>query len=596
MTAKRSTALIAGLLLAGCATVPPPEPAPPATAAATPTDAEINATFEKVGTAYIDISTALNPVAATGLGDHAHDADLPRIDADGRRTEAMMYRELLDALAAIDRTRLTRDNQVDYAMLKNALEYSLWDLEVLQGWASDPRRYNSAASSALYGLIARDFAPWPERFGNIVARMEKIPAFLAEARRQVNPARVPKIDAETLSRQNAGIMEIVDAALLPEVERSGVPRTRFDAALDALKTAVADHQRWIDDVLVPNAAGEFRLGAELYDTKMKYALTSDIARPELKAKAEAAFAEARAQMEQVARTFPECAAGTQQQVIECALAKSYAERPARSEVEAKARETLATATEFTRAKGFVDMPRGPVQIITMPKFQQGVAVAYDDAPGALERHLPNFYAISPIPEDWSDEQATSFLSEYNTYMLHDLSIHEGVPGHYLQLDHANRHPSVLRAVLMSGPFVEGWAVYSERVMAEHGYLGGRATEAGKLFELTMLKMRLRSVANTLLDIGIHTEGMTRDAAMELMTVGAFQQEREAAGKWTRANLSSVQLLSYFTGYEEHLALRREAEQRWGADFNERRYHDAVLSFGSPPVKYARALLFGLPVD
>ena len=594
---KRFIVALAGLSLAGCSTVPPPpEETAPATVVATPTDAEINATFEKIGASYIDIYTALNPVAATGLGDHAHDAELPRIDADGRKTEAIMYRELLEALAKIDRTRLTRDNQVDYAMLRNALEYSLWDLEVIEGWASDPRRYNSTASSALYSLVARDFAPWPERFGNIVARMEKIPAFLAEARAQVDPARVPKIEAETLSRQNAGIMEIVDAALLPEVEASGVPRNRFDLAVDALKTAVAEHQAWIDEVLVPNAAGEFRLGAERYDTKMKFALMSDIARPELKAKAEAAFAEARAEMEEIARSFPDCASGTQQLVIECALAKTYADRPARDQVEAKARETLAIATAFTAEKGFVEMPRGPVQVITTPKFMQGVAVAYDEAPGALEKQLPNFYMVSPIPEEWTDAQATSFLSEYNTYMLHELSIHEGVPGHYLQLDHSNRHPSVLRAVLGSGPFVEGWAVYAERLMAEHGYLGGRATVEGRLYELTMLKMRLRSIANTLLDIGIHTEGMTREQAMELMTVGAFQQEREAAGKWTRAQLSSTQLLSYFTGYEEHLALRREAERRRGADFDQRRYHDELLSHGSPPVKYARALLFGLPVE
>ena len=594
---KRFIVALAGLSLAGCSTVPPPpEETAPATVVATPTDAEINATFEKIGASYIDIYTALNPVSATSLGDHAHDAELPRIDADGRKTEAIMYRELLEALAKIDRTRLTRDNQVDYAMLRNALEYSLWDLEVIEGWASDPRRYNSTASSALYSLVARDFAPWPERFGNIVARMEKIPAFLAEARAQVDPARVPKIEAETLSRQNAGIMEIVDAALLPEVEASGVPRNRFDLAVDALKTAVAEHQAWIDEVLVPNAAGEFRLGAERYDTKMKFALMSDIARPELKAKAEAAFAEARSEMEEIARSFPDCASGTQQLVIECALAKTYADRPARDQVEAKARETLATATAFTAEKGFVEMPRGPVQVITTPKFMQGVAVAYDEAPGALEKQLPNFYMVSPIPEEWTDAQATSFLSEYNTYMLHELSIHEGVPGHYLQLDHSNRHPSVLRAVLGSGPFVEGWAVYAERLMAEHGYLGGRATVEGRLYELTMLKMRLRSIANTLLDIGIHTEGMTREQAMELMTVGAFQQEREAAGKWTRAQLSSTQLLSYFTGYEEHLALRREAERRWGADFDQRRYHDELLSHGSPPVKYARALLFGLPVE
>ncbi|MBX9643310.1 MAG: DUF885 domain-containing protein, partial [Novosphingobium sp.] len=128
------------------------------------------------------------------------------------------------------------------------------------------------------------------------------------------------------------------------------------------------------------------------------------------------------------------------------------------------------------------------------------------------------------------------------------------------------------------------------VMADAGYLGG-----DPLFKLTVLKMRLRSVTNTLLDIGIQTEGMTRDQAMELMQKGAFQAEREAAGKWVRANLSSVQLLSYFTGYTEHMALREEAKRRWGRNYTLRRYNDTVLSFGSPPVKYVRAMMFGLPV-
>jgi uncharacterized protein (DUF885 family) len=161
--------------------------------------------------------------------------------------------------------------------------------------------------------------------------------------------------------------------------------------------------------------------------------------------------------------------------------------------------------------------------------------------------------------------------------------------------HSNRYDSPLRAALQSGTFIEGWAVYGERLMAEQGYLGGDATEDGKPFKLTMLKMRLRTIVNTLLDIGIQTEGMTRDQAMELMMKGAFQQEREAAGKWLRAQLSSVQLLSYYTGFEEHMALREEAKRRWGDRFTLRRYNDAVLAHGSPPVKFVRALLFGLPV-
>jgi uncharacterized protein (DUF885 family) len=234
-------------------------------------------------------------------------------------------------------------------------------------------------------------------------------------------------------------------------------------------------------------------------------------------------------------------------------------------------------------------------VVTMPTFNQGNSVAYDDPPGALERDQPNFYTVSPIPADWTDEQATSFLTEYNLYMIHDLSVHEAMPGHYLQLDHANANDDPLRAVLGSGPFVEGWAVYGEGLMADEGYLGGDATEDGKLFKLTMLKMRLRSITNTLLDIGIQTEGMTREQAMELMMKGAFQQEREAAGKWLRASLSSVQLLSYYTGYEEHLALRDEAKRRWGNTFTLRRYNDEVLAHGSPPVKFVRALMFGLPV-
>jgi uncharacterized protein (DUF885 family) len=280
----------------------------------------------------------------------------------------------------------------------------------------------------------------------------------------------------------------------------------------------------------------------------------------------------------------------QQQIIELALNLSYAKRPPREQLEQRARETLAEATEFVRQKDFIRMPDGPVRVITMPKFQQGNSVAYNDPPGVFEKHLQNFYAVSPIPADWTDAQATSFLSEYNDYMIHDLGIHEAMPGHYLQLDHSNRAPGTLRAMLWSGPFVEGWAVYAEGVMKDEGYLNH-----DPLFKLTALKMRLRSITNTLLDIGIQTEGMTRDQAMELMMKGAFQQEREAAGKWVRANLSSVQLLSYFTGYEEHRLLRAEAEQRWGKSFTLRRYHDSVLGFGSPPVKHARSLLFGLPV-
>jgi uncharacterized protein (DUF885 family) len=561
-----------------------------------------NAAFAVIAKRYLADRTRFNPTEATTLGEHRYDALLPDISAKGRAVQELEWRALLAAMNSIDRSALSRENQVDYAMLDNQLRYDLWSDNRLQAWKWDPQIYNGIASGALYGLAARDFAPWSQRLKNATARMEALPAFLAESRRQLVPALVPKIHAETVAKRNAGMLDTVETMLAPHADTlTPAERARFGRALAGLRQAVDEHQKWLDTVLVPQARGEFRLGAQKYDEKMKFALESSLTRADLKARANASVVDIRAQMYALSRkalagkagapALPDKPSTAQQQAaIEAALALSYAQRPPRDGLMEKARETLKQATDFVRAKGFVELPDTPVQIIEMPRSSWGYAVAYDDAPGPLEKNQPNFFAIAPIPPEWTDEQATSFLSEYNDYMIHDLSIHEAMPGHYLQLAHANRFPGTLRAVLGSGPFVEGWAVYGEGLMMEQGYLAN-----DPLYQLTVLKMRLRSVTNTLLDIGIQTEGMTRAAAMDLMMKTAFQQEREAAGKWVRASLSSVQLLSYFTGYEEHRDLRAEAQRRWGKDFDLRKYNDMVLAHGSPPVKYVRELLFGLPV-
>ena len=279
-----------------------------------------------------------------------------------------------------------------------------------------------------------------------------------------------------------------------------------------------------------------------------------------------------------------------QAVIRVALEDAYAELPGRDEIVDVARRYLDETTEFVREKDLVTVPDDPIEIIIMPEFQRGVAVAYCDSPGPLAVGQKTFYAVAPLPEDWTDAQVTSFLREYNLYSLQDLTIHEAMPGHYLQLALSNRYPSTLRALLYSGPFVEGWAVYAERVMIEAGYM-----DFDPLMRLINLKWYLRAVTNAIIDQAIHVDGMTRDEAMQLMIEGGFQEEREAAGKWTRAQLTSAQLSTYFVGYQEHADLRAEVEAAWGEDFSLRRYHDTVLSYGSPPVQFVRALLLGLDV-
>jgi len=587
------------LLMLCAAMLPSALPAPAMAAEAASADAR----FSAIAARYVDNLARLSPVYGTQLGDHRFDDKLPDISAAGRAKQIAFDRTLLADLRKIDRQALSRDNQVDALMLINALDYEIWDTEQLKSWSWNAQIYNDLAAGGLYNLAARDFAPWPQRLKAATARMEALPAFLLESRKQLIAARVPAIYASTVSAQNGGIVEIAQDMLAPHAdELAPADKARFDAALAKLKTAVADQQAWLDKVLVPAAKGDFRLGAALYDRKMSFALMSTMSRTDLKAKAVAAHAATRAEMYALAKqvlagksgapALPDKpSASEQQKAIEAALELSYAKRPDRAGLMDAAKATLASATDFVRAKDLVSMPAAPVKIITMPKFQQGNAVAYCDSPGPLDKGQDTFYAISPIPDGWTDAQATSFLREYNSYMVHDLSIHEAMPGHWLQIDHGNQERSVLRAVLASGSFVEGWAVYAEAMMKDADYLDG-----DPLFKLTVLKMRLRSITNTLLDIGIQTEGMSREAAMDLMMNGAFQQEREAAGKWVRAQLSSTQLLSYFTGYEEHIAMREEAKQRWGAGFTLKRYNDAVLAHGSPPARFARALVFELPVE
>ncbi len=462
--------------------------------------------------------------------------------------------------------------------------------------------YTQLAGQALYGLLARDFAPLPERLRSLTVRLEKLPGLLAQARNNLEPARVPAIHAETAVKQNPGVLSLVDQLVMPNLGTlEATDRERLERAIATARTAVQDHQRWLEGTLVPAAKGEFRIGRELFDQKLAFALMSSLSRDEIRARAEVEVARVRGDMYGVARTvlagrpgappLPDAPTADQQQAaIMAALEIAYAERPARDGVVDLARATLQETTDFVRARDFVTLPDEPLEIILMPEFQRGVAVAYCDSPGPLDKGQRTFYAVSPLPDSWTQAQVDSYLREYNSRSVANLTIHEAMPGHYLQIAHSNRYPSVLRAMLGSGPFIEGWAVYAERVMQEQGFRGG-----DPLMRLVQLKWYLRSATNAIIDSAIHVDGMSRDDAMRLMTETGFQEEREAAGKWVRAQLTSTQLSTYFVGYLEQADLRAEAERRWGERFALKRYHDQLLSYGSPPVRFVRALMFDEPI-
>jgi len=561
-----------------------------------------DAQFEALGQRFLDEFGRYAPVYATALGDHRYDGDLDDLSPAGRARSVGFARDILTQLQAIDRTQLSRANQVDTAMLENQLRYSIWSEEKLRDWSWDPLVYTQLSGQAIYGLLARDYAPLPERLRSVTARLEKMPRMLEQMRANLVPEKVPAIHAETAVKQSPGLMSLVDGLVVPSL--SALPeadQARLRRAIETTRAAATQHQEWLEKELLPKAKGEFRIGRELYDEKLAFALMSPLSRQDIRGRAAAEVERVRAGMYDIARQVlagregapptPETPDAAQQQAaIAAALEIAYAERPPRDGVVALARETLEETTAFVREKGFVSMPSEPLEIIVMPEFQRGVAVAYCDSPGPLDKGQGTFYAVSPIPDDWTTEKVDSFLREYNDRSIANLTIHEAMPGHYLQLAHSNKYPSVLRAALGSGPFVEGWAVYAERVMQEQGF---RADDP--LMRLIQLKWYLRAVTNAIIDSAIHVDGMTREEAMKLMTETGFQEQSEAAGKWVRAQLTSAQLSTYFVGYQEHADLRSEAESRWGDHFEQRRYHDQVLSYGSPPVRFVRALMFEEPI-
>jgi len=494
------------VLMAACQQQPAQAPADTAAAAsaATATTTQADARFADLSKRWLDGWLQLQPVAATQTGDHRYDDQLDDLSAAGRTKLVDFSRKMLAELDTLDVAKLSRENQVDAAILRNQVRYDLWTAETLQSWASDPQIYSQLAGGALYTLMAREFAPMPQRLKSATARMEKLPVLFAQMRANLDPARVPKIHAETVAKQNAGVLSLVDSLILPQAKQLGAgDRKRLDAAIAGLRTAVAEHQKWLDNTLLPNAKGDFRIGQQLYDEKLAFALNSPLSRAEIRQRAEAAIKRTRAEMYDIARKYllaREASTGEaapksmptqpgdvqQQAVIEAALELAYADPPARDKVVELARQSTADATAFVRAKNLVSVPETPVEIILMPEFQRGVAVAYCDSPGPLDKRLKTFYAVSPIPDDWSQEQVDSFLREYNTRSIHELSIHEAMPGHYLQIAHSNKHPSTLRAVLGSGSFIEGWAMYGEKVMADAGYM-----DNDPLMQLIQRKWALR---------------------------------------------------------------------------------------------------------
>jgi uncharacterized protein (DUF885 family) len=548
--------------------------------------------FEKIAKDYVEIYLSSHPEFATELGDHRFDSVLTDYSPETRTRMLANAKQVREALKKFDDYKqLTGANQVDARILRDNVDSEIFRLEELREAEWNPLVYNQSLANSLYLLVARDFDSADKRIRNLRQRMDGIPIVIKQA--EANLQHSPRVHTETAIEQIQGAINLVRNGLDPLLSQA--PQLKKDLAPTQEKTAQAleDYKKWLQDDLLKRSDGDFRIGAEKFRKKLHFALASDLSMEEIKKRAEADLQATQAAIYETAlplykKYFPKADEKTladKHKVTAAVLDKLAQEHQDDTTVVGYAQKVVAEATDFVKQRNLVSVPAVPLEVIAMPEFKRGVAIAYCDSAGPLEKNPKTFFAVSPTPKDWTKEKKESFFRENNNYFMRDLTVHEAMPGHYLQLAHSNefKSPTLVRSIFQSGTFIEGWAVYTEQVMAEQGY-------GGPEVKMQQLKMRLRAIANAILDQSIHAGNMTEQQAMDLMTKETFQEQGEATLKWKRARLTSSQLSTYFVGVSEHLDMRAAAQKKLGKDFDLKKYNDQVISYGSPPVKYVRELM------
>ncbi|HYE31301.1 MAG TPA: DUF885 domain-containing protein [Methylomirabilota bacterium] len=553
--------------------------------------ASADASFEGLANEYMQKHLETFPESATDLGDHRFDHLLTDYSAGAISNRVQLLKGWLNRLKKISPKKLSPANRLDYQIFRDGLESMILEAEVIREWEWNPLVYNPG--NAIYPLLARDYAPLTNRLESARQRLEQLPKVLSAA--QANLKNSPRIHTETAIQQIKGSANLVRNDLNEFIEKAPEMRDRLAPVQASAAVALDQHAAWLEKELLPKSTSEFRLGAKKFSARLRYSLNSNLSKEQILANAKRELLKTQEEMFETAwpmyqKYYPSRARlmhkvdANQKQIIRDVLAKLAEEHPNDETIVETARQALAKCVEFTRAKQIVTIPDEPLQIIVMPEFRRGVAVAYCDAPGPLAENEETFYAISPTPADWPAKRKESFYREYNNHMLLDLTIHEAVPGHYLQLIHGNKFqaPTKIRGLFGSGIFAEGWATYSEQVMVAHGF-------GGPEMKMQQLKMRLRLIINSMLDQGVHTAGMTEEEAMRLMMEEGFQEEGEAAGKWRRACLTSTQLSTYFVGNLEVNDVVAAYRKRFPGS-SEQEMHDKILSYGTVPPKYLKELI------
>jgi uncharacterized protein (DUF885 family) len=563
--------------------------------------------FAELSEQFIKESLVLSPMGASAAGYHVHvdpktgkkielDAELDDMSLKAMAEQRAFYAKWRERfrtetpLASLD-----PQDAADFQLIDDQIGQNLLEFDEIQNYRHNPTVPVELIGNALFLPLTQDYAPLETRVGHVLSRVRQIPRLLDQVKAYLSDA--DPIFISTAISENEGNIDLIQNDIGNETPAGSPLKAEYDQVAPPAIAALKSFSAWLQDDLGKRPSNRtWRLGKDFYDQKFRLVMETDITPEGLLADAERDLKDVRAEMLQLAlplhaQMFPAhgdhsdlTGRDRENRIIGEVLDKISEDHCKPAELQQTIQNDLVGIVAFIRAKKIVSLSdRDNLKVIPTPLFMRGIysVAGFHSAP-PLEPHAEAEYWVTPIDPAAPAAATESRLREYNNWTLQWLSLHEALPGHYVQAEHANNiQPEsrrLVRALFGNGAYVEGWAEYGAQVMMDEGFLNNDPR-----FRMIMRKLRLRVLANTILDVKLQTMGMTDEQAMDLMTKDAFQTDAEAKGKLLRAKLSSTQLPTYYVGIREWFALRKQYQDKAGAKFDMLKFHDLVLAQGALPV-------------
>ena len=525
--------------------------------------------FDNLVQEYLDWWVETNPIVGTVLGLHQYDHLLPDGSRDAHLRDIENIKEFRTRTEAIDESGLSPQKRIEREAVLHMMNMGLYMSEVYRQWESKPTGIDILGAS-LFRLYAREFAPLEERLGSITSRIQAMPRFLEESKTMITkPVKLwVEIELESSKRFPMFLEDILNTG--KKVLDADKVETLKTAIEDA-KVAITDYEKWMSETLLPMAIEEHRMGEEMFHKviELKHLGLSVI---EIRELGDVYLDWCKKRLEELAEEIkPGAGVEEVREIVKSDHPENF------DQVLEKYRESVAESRSFVQENGMIDIPAGEklTDIETPEYLRNTIPFAAYMMPGKYDQEQEGIYIVTPV------EDKPELLKEHSYAGIVNTSVHEGYPGHHLQLTVSNMNPSLTQVLVHSTETVEGWAHYCEDWMKDKGF---DDTPEARFVQTIDILWR---AARIIVDVDLHTKKMTMEQAIDFLVDNVGMERPSAVAEVKRYTMYPTYQLCYLIGKHLIVGLKEEIKERMGDKFTDTFFHNTFLASGSLPVYLTR---------